>query len=185
MTVSEAVARSKSLAFFSKGSIKAAQQMLLPAETVLWAQISNVYTKPVRGELSTDALTKDMLSGVIVVTDQRIFFVNHVMGRGMTKEISISNVQSIDSKYGNLYSSLRITGVTDMIVTTCSRELAQQLRTVMEEALANWQTRTDATATPATPALDTAQLQALKQLYDSGVLTEEEFSAKKAQILGL
>lgn len=182
MTVSEAVTRSKTLAFFSKGSIKAAQQMLSPTETVLWAQISNVYTNPVRGELSTDGLTKGMLSGVIVVTDRRVFFVNQVLGRGMTKEIPLYNVQSIDSKYGNLYGCLRIIGMTDMIVTTCSRELAQQLRAVMEEALANWQTRTDVTATP---ALDTAQLQALKQLYDSGVLTEEEFGAKKAQILGL
>jgi hypothetical protein len=30
-----------------------------------------------------------------------------------------------------------------------------------------------------------AQLQKLGQLRDSGILTEEEFSAKKAQILGL
>ena len=32
---------------------------------------------------------------------------------------------------------------------------------------------------------DVEQLQALKQLYDSGVLTAEEFAAKKAQILNL
>jgi hypothetical protein len=44
-------------------------------------------------------------------------------------------------------------------------------------------------AAPAAPAaLDNAQIEELKQfadLKDQGILTEEEFTAKKAQILGL
>lgn len=187
MTVSEAVARSNTSAFLSKGSVKAAQEMLFPNEPVLWAQVSNVYTKPVRGELSTQLLTKDMLNGVVVVTDQRIFFVNRVLGQGISKQIHMSNLQSVDSKYDMISGCVRITGITDMIVATCNRTVAKQLQAAIEEALANWQTHTAAAAkaAPASPALDTEQLQALKQLYDAGVLTEEEFSAKKAQILGL
>lgn len=39
---------------------------------------------------------------------------------------------------------------------------------------------------PAAPADDTAaQLQQLAQLKDQGILTEEEFTAKKKQILGI
>lgn len=188
MTVSEAVKLSGTSALFAKGAVKAAQNMLYPTEPLLWAQVSNVYTCPVRGELSTQALTKDMLAGVIMVTDQRILFVHNVLGRGITKEIHMSNIQSIDSKDGSINSCLRIKGVTDMIVTTCNRKVAQQLRTIIEEALANWKVHTSAAAAPAATAatvVDTAQLQALKQLYDAGVLTEEEFSAKKAQLLGL
>lgn len=188
MTVSEAVARSNTSAFLSKGSVKAAQEMLFPNEPVLWAQVSNVYTKPVRGELGTQLLTKDMLNGVVVVTDQRIFFVNRVLGQGISKQIHMSNLQSVDSKYDMITGCVRITGITDMIVTACKRDVAKQLQAAIEEALANWQTHTAAAAAnaaPASPALDTEQLQALKQLYDAGVLTEEEFSAKKAQLLGL
>jgi len=41
-------------------------------------------------------------------------------------------------------------------------------------------------APAATPADDlTAQLEALAKLRDQGILTEDEFSAKKAQILGI
>lgn len=187
MTVSEAVARSSTSALFSKGSIKAAQEMLLPNETVLWAQVNNVHTKPVRGELNTQMLTKDVLNGVIVVTDQRVFFVNNVLGQGVSKQIHLSSLQSVDSKYDMFFGCVRVTGLTDMIVTTCKRDAAKQLQAAIEQALADWRSRAAAAANtaPAAPALDTEQLQALKQLYDAGVLTEEEFSAKKAQILGL
>jgi hypothetical protein len=43
-------------------------------------------------------------------------------------------------------------------------------------------------APPAPQAVDSAQIEELKQLADlkdQGILTEEEFAAKKAQILGL
>ena len=42
-------------------------------------------------------------------------------------------------------------------------------------------------AAPAAAAADdlTAQLEALAKLRDQGILTEDEFSAKKAQILGI
>lgn len=36
-----------------------------------------------------------------------------------------------------------------------------------------------------TGVIDVEQLQSLKQLYDAGVITAEEFAAKKAQILNL
>lgn len=39
-------------------------------------------------------------------------------------------------------------------------------------------------AAPAEPDLNT-QLTQLAQLHDSGILTDEEFAAKKAQILGI
>mgnify|MGYP003351450656 CR=1 FL=1 len=45
----------------------------------------------------------------------------------------------------------------------------------------------DAAAAEAAPAADdlTAQLEALAKLKDQGILTDEEFAAKKAQILGI
>lgn len=45
----------------------------------------------------------------------------------------------------------------------------------------------EAAPAPAEPAADdlTAQLEALAKLRDQGILTDEEFAAKKAQILGI
>ena len=42
-----------------------------------------------------------------------------------------------------------------------------------------------AAAAPAAPEDPTAQLQQLAQLHDQGILTDEEFAAKKKQLLGI
>ena len=182
MTIFEAVTHSKTSPLMAKSSIRAAQKMLVSSETLLWAMISNVYRSPVHGTLNTQGFSKDMLAGVIAVTDQRILFVNSILGRCITKEIRLSDIRAMDLKSGEVYACLRIAGTSDMIVTTNSRQHVQAFKAAIDKALAD-----QSTAAPATPAqpLDTAQLQALKQLYDSGVSTAEEFAAKKAQILGL
>jgi hypothetical protein len=187
MTVSEAVDRSKTSPAMSKGSIKAAQKMISPSEEIIWAMTSNVYTDPVTGELSIQAYTKGMLAGVIVVTDQRILFVNNVLGRGTSKEVRLSDIRSIDSRSGNILECLRIVGTTNMIVTTNSSQNIQELRNAINEAIARKNTQMPAQTADdnALEASDIQQLQALKQLYDTGVITAEEFAAKKAQILNL
>ena len=187
MTVLEAIKLSKTSPAMSKGSIKAAQKMISPSEEIIWAMTSNVYTDPVIGELSTQVYTKGMLAGVIVVTDQRILFVNNVLGRGTSKEVRLSDIRSIDSKSGNILECLRIIGTTNMIVTTNSSQNIQELRNAINEAIAGKNTQMPAQTTDdkALEASDIQQLQALKQLYDTGVITAEEFAAKKAQILNL
>lgn len=183
MTVLEAVQNSKTSYAMCKGSIKAAQKMLLPTEEIVWAMTANVYPKPVHGELCTNGFASGMLAGVIVVTDQRILFVNNVLGRGITKDIRISDIRSMDSKAGELFECLRIVGISDMIVTTCIKQEISSLRNAIHAAIAKNEPK------PAAPSVDSSsdieQLQAYKKLYDEGVLTAEEFAAKKAQILGL
>lgn len=192
MTVLEAVQNSKSIAFMYKGAIKAAQKMLSPSEDILWAVTGNVASKPVYGELDTDfSYSADSeLPGVIVVTDQRILFVHHVMGQGTSKEIPLSAIRSIDTKKSIQLDAIRIVGISDMIVMKGNRKPITNLRNAINEALSR-----RITPKPTAPAQasdedallssDIEQLQALKQLYDTGVITAEEFAAKKAQILNL
>ena len=52
------------------------------------------------------------------------------------------------------------------------------------QAAAAGSTSGRAPAAPAEPDLN-AELTQLAQLHDQGILTDEEFSAKKAQILGI
>lgn len=188
MTVLEAVERSKTSNFTAKGSIKAAQKMISSSEEIIWAMISNVYTSPIHGELSTQAYSSDMLCGVIVITNQRILFVNSVLGRGTTKEIRLSSIRSIDSKVGDICECLRIVGPSNMIVTTSGRNNISALRNAINEALTKMENGNRSNPRSSNDTFDVSdiqQLQALKQLYDSGVITAEEFAAKKAQILNL
>lgn len=72
-----------------------------------------------------------------------------------------------------------IAGTATAVSNNVSRRQAQRWGAQQEEAVA---------AQPAPePQVDatTAQLQQLAQLRDQGILTEEEFSAKKRQILGI
>lgn len=192
MTVLEAVKNSKTLVFMHKGAIMAAQEIIFPSEEVIWAMTSNVATGPVYGELNTDFgfVAGDEVPGVIVVTDQRIIFVYRVMGRGSSKEIPLSTIRSIDTKTSIQFDAIRIVGVSDMIVTKGKRKQITNFRNAINKALS----RINTTTPPAPSQMSTdndlhdsdiAQLQSLKQLYDAGVITAEEFAAKKAQILNL
>jgi len=63
----------------------------------------------------------------------------------------------------------------------------QQAKFAAQDAEAQAQAAAAAPAPAAAPAADDqmAQLEKLAQLKEQGILTEEEFTAKKAQILGL
>lgn len=192
MTVMDAIKMSKSFTFTFKGSIKAAEKMLSPSEEVLWAITGSIASQPISGELSTDPSFSSNLDlpGVTVVTNQRILFVCSVLGQINSREMQISSVRSIDLRTSIQLNVIRVIGITDMLVTMGSKKQLNGLRDAINEALSRINTTTVSAPSQesADNDLDTSdieQLQALKQLYDSGVITAEEFAAKKAQILNL
>lgn len=191
MTVAEAVQRSKTTTFMMRSSIKTAQSLISPSEKIVWAQVSNVYQEPVRGALSAEiGSVSNSLAGVIVVTSERILFVHKMLSNYVSKDIYISDIRSIDVKASLTYEVLRIVGTSDMIVTFAKRNIIAALRNAINQEIAIKSTASSPSFLQTTD--DTAlqksyieQLQALKQLYDSGVITAEEFAAKKAHILNL
>lgn len=194
MTVLEAVKRSGTPTFLHKGAIKSAQDMLLSGEDVVWAQTSNIYKSPIPGELSTqiELANSDMLPGVLVVTNQRILFVYNILGSSSSREIRISDIRSLDTKANFTIEVLRIVGTSNMIVTFAKRQVMAGLRNAINAVIARENAQHASSPAPAQTTEDNAldssdvqQLQSLKQLYDAGVITAEEFATKKAQILGL
>lgn len=192
MTVLDAIKVSKSFTFMFKGSITAAQKMLSPSEEVLWAITGSIASEPISGELSTDPSFSSNLDlpGVTVVTNQRILFVCSVLGQIRSREIQISSVRSIDLRTSIQLNVIRIIGVTDMLVTIGSKKQLNGLHDAINEALSRQNTTTASVPSQVSTdneldPSDIEQLQALKQLYDSGVITADEFAAKKAQILNL
>lgn len=143
MTVAEALKQSKAMTFMQKGSIKAAQSMLIPGEEIRWATICSIHKSPVRGELSTDfsLVNSDHIAGVIVVTERRIFFVSSSTGFSFSKEIRLSAIRSIDAKTDSSlemlrFEALRIVSDTDMIVALSNPKIMRDLRNAVNEALA-------------------------------------------------
>ncbi len=191
MTVLEAVKHSKVPYFMIKSAIKAAEKLICETENILWAQTVNFSPKPIVGTLPADLRGfSGTHAGVLVVTDQRLLLVSSSFGLQTTKEMRLSSVRSIDARNNLITECMRISGVSDMMVVFCNREHMPALRNAINEAIEK-RNAPQAAAPAPQPAdndlssTDIEQLQALKQLYDTGVLTEEEFTAKKAQILGL
>lgn len=186
MTVEEVLLRNKATIIMQKGSIKAAQSMLLPNEEVLWAITANVTPNP--GRTVSQPNIKDLkgkVNGVIVITPLRILFVQRVLGIGMSKEIRLSDIRSLDIITGKMSAAcLLIVGAANRLLVDGHIDTITQLSQAINSALAS-KNAPQTTSDDAIDASDVSQLQALKQLYDSGVITAEEFAAKKAQILNL
>jgi membrane protease subunit (stomatin/prohibitin family) len=74
-----------------------------------------------------------------------------------------------------------VVGTANAVSNKQQQKYANQAAAQQEQAAAQQQ------AAPAAAPQDdlAAQLESLAKLRDQGILTEEEFSAKKAQILGL
>lgn len=190
MTVMEALQKSRTPTLFMKGTIKTAQQSLMPNEDIIWAMATTIFRNSISGALSTDTefLSKDVLVGLIMVTNQRIFFVKNNFGQIFTKELPINAIRSMDATANQFFEVLRIVGHANMIVMYDKKQNMQTFRNAIQEAI-----RRQKAASAAAPVKDgqqlqqsdIEQLQTLKQLCDAGVITPEEFAAKKAQILKL
>ena len=77
---------------------------------------------------------------------------------------------------------------TAVVVGTANAVSNKQQQKYANQAAAQQEAAAEqaAPAAPAAPQDDlAAQLESLAKLRDQGILTEEEFSAKKAQILGI
>jgi hypothetical protein len=188
MTVLEAVKQSKIPYFMIKGAIKAAEKMIPKSESIFLAQPISLYNKPITGALPTNLNDlSGTLFGVLVITGQRLLFVASSLGIRTTKEMRLSDIRSIDSKNSLVTECLRISGVSNTMVFLAKPDDIIALRNAINEALEK-RNAPQSAAAPADDELsisDVEQLQALKQLYDTGVITDEEFAAKKAQILNL
>lgn len=183
MTVEEAVKASGTGTALWKGSIKATQKALYPDEELLYAMTCNVSILPVRGTLPNVSDFRNKISGVLAVTQERLLFCNNVLGKGISKQLPLANIQSMNDQT-SLYMgliALRICGLTEMFVVDGNAKTISALKDAIH------QTQTAISPNPPTSAGSSLvnQLRELKTLVDEGILSQEEFDAKKKQLLGL
>lgn len=134
MTIAEAVKASGTVALFSKGSIKAAEKMLNPNETLIFAACVNVAVEPVGSKLKVDvASIKDKVNGIFVITSKRVYFCNSVMGSGTSKQIMINDIVSIDDVSTLGLTKLRITGIAEMFVVDGTKSLTDKIQQAIND----------------------------------------------------
>ena len=177
MTVEEAVKanETKALLLFSHGTVKEAQRLLAPGEEALVALIVSVVL--IRGSESN----KD--SGIVILTDSRVLFVSDLKKymRRVVTELPVSDVRSMERSTKLSGTYLSILGTSLGIAVQSTPRGADALQQGIEQIR-----RAPAAAAAAAPAPTLKeQLRDLKELYDEGILTDEEYAAKKQQLLEL
>jgi hypothetical protein len=131
----------------------------------------------------------DGREGLIVVTDRRVMFVEQGMIRHNFEDFPYEKVNSVKTESGmrsgkiTIYASGNKAELKDIHPKARVPEIGDYVRTRISGG-------SQATAATTTPAESTAmsdapaeQLKKLAGLRDAGIVTNEEFEAKKAEIL--
>lgn len=172
--LADAVARMhKSERFFSHGELKNLQRDLRPDERVVM--------------LASCAI--DGSVGLLMLTTKRLIAKDKTLGTSSSREIDPRQVTSITTgrSMGNESMDLTVSGSVIKVANLIAgraEELARSIRQVAAQAAQPQQPMPvqQAPVAPAEPDV-MQQLQQLGQLRDSGVLTDDEFAAKKAELL--
>lgn len=129
--------------------------------------------------------------GILVATTRRLVFVNKGMVYGLkVEDFSYDRVTSIQYETKMMFGTITIFGsgnkavVSQVTPKARAKSFAESVRALISE------TKEPAVAAPpvapTAPGIDPiAQLEKLAELKDRGILTEEEFAAKKKQLLGI
>ncbi|WP_223849513.1 SHOCT domain-containing protein [Microbacterium hominis] len=141
-----------------------------------------------KGILSTGAK-----AGIAVMTMGASYLATGVTRKQSTEVIPVKSIMSVTTKRGlGLQTKLSVITAGNTIEMRIAHKEAEQVRGVLMQLASGThpsQSPSAAVVPPAAPAPVqaapdlTAQLQQLKSLRDAGILTEEEFVAKKADIL--
>ena len=172
-----------------KGSIKDAALMIRNEETVITAITANVSLGEPQGSLKVDTMSiKNKIAGVVVVTNQRVVFAAS-SGFKASKSIYLTDITAIDdSSVGSVLGSvLRVQTASTALAIDGARVILGPFCKKVEEAVHKAREAKEQKNAVVIQQMTSGADEILKykSLLDAGIITEEEFNAKKAQILGL
>lgn len=174
------------LVFLSlKKAIEDAEQMLDENETVLFAEITNLLVTYI-GTIKTERFI-----GVIFLTDKRIIFKSRSLKVITSETIPLNEVISVHctlNKLTNGHIEIQCSTKIYSIEVISNLDELHQINQEFETAVNNYKAQQAAlNSTPQpniAPQPDIAdQIEKLAQLRDKGIITEEEFQAKKTDLL--
>jgi hypothetical protein len=121
-------------------------------------------------------------NGIMVATDRRLIFIDKGIVGLKTEDFAYDKISSIQMKTGMVFGEIEIDAAGN-------RSKIQNMDKTVARELADWirnriQTRATSPSAPAS-ADPIEQIARLAKLKDAGAITEEEFAAKKKQLLGL
>jgi len=140
LNIKEALKLSKTwFGFLNRGSVKKAQAMLLPSEDVSYAMNANVAFVPITETFDINSFkTKDPLNGILVITNERLYFANAVLGLSEFKSMNLKDIIAVDEKSGRLgFASINVQGATEVFAIECTTRTAGDLRSALNSAMSH------------------------------------------------
>lgn len=165
------------------------EQNIMPDEKILMCFI---------GLYNVQGITKNDGNFAFAVTNKRIICAQkHLVGETVAT-IAIDKINDVSVKTGLVFGTITIDSLHEIINVTVNKLEARSISDRLHAAIIEAKTAAAAPAAPAAPAQPAPaqptpastgnvaqQLKELKELVDMGILTEEEFAAKKKQLLGI
>lgn len=172
-----------------KENIKLAIEMLHSEEKIVAAISANVSFGEPEGALKQSVFNlKNKTSGIVVLTDQRILFASN-NGRYVTKSIYLTDVNAIDDlqSFFSGGTVLRIQSTSTSLAIDGTTKTIPPFRNKIDEAVhsARANNSQNNNVIVQQQNSDADEILKYKNLFDAGIITEEEFQAKKKQLLGL
>lgn len=170
-SIASAVEASNTVNLFNNKAIDKAESILFPDEEIVRA---------LSGVLKSG-------TGILVLTTKRLFSYMSMLGDTQQEEIPIEEIKQVNIEKPLLQqATISIMGKHNNIEIKFSRKAADDFYNAIGEVRRFVSQNKNENSAQTSNEKDSIQLlKELNELYKSGILTEEEFTLKKKQILGI
>ncbi|MDE6675443.1 MAG: PH domain-containing protein [Acetatifactor sp.] len=160
--------------FGNKKNLERVEGLFGPTEKVIYISPTNAVIK------SVNINKTESLPGIFALTNERILFSFKAGFEESMETFSLSEIKSVNS-FGNGISGGHIeihtmTKTIDILVSY-KKEAMQQVVNAIRNAQNSFNTSGGSS--------DLSQIESLHDLLQKGIITQEEFDAKKKQLLGI
>lgn len=170
-SIASAVDASNTVNLFNNKAIDKAESILFPDEEIVRA---------LSGVLKSG-------TGILVLTTKRLFSYISMLGDTQQEEIPIEEIKQVNIEKPLLQqATISVMGKHNDIEIKFSRKAADDFYNAIGEVRRFVSQNKNENSAQTSNEKDSIQLlKELNELYKSGILTEEEFTLKKKQILGI
>lgn len=166
--------------FGNKRNIEKAEARLSASEKVLFISPTNIEIT------ATNTRKKEMLPGVIILTDQRVVFNYQIMSSSSTEIVALDEIRSINSNTNGMtggHIELHTMTKSYDILVSYKRSMVQKIVQVFEDAKKDFTASASEGAMPSQGNSILEQIEKLSDLNKKGIITDEEFRVKKEELL--
>jgi hypothetical protein len=180
--IDEAKAEKRISTFFCKGELKLIDKNLLENEIVNYLIGANLGIFSTGEAIKINPFNfKNKKPGILAITSFRIIHCSSIWFNKDVEQILLENVNNIESKSGLIFSVLRIQSNTNVMEIDVDNTSAIQITKLLNEL----KNKSQNIAPIVNNVSSADELRKFKKLLDDGILTQEEFDKKKAQLLGI